>query len=79
MIIYLKAGNELRLRLQPDVDYYTRKVETESGRSIKEILNDLGINPSFVAFAYTEGKVQGLDYVPKEGQNITLQPPVSGG
>lgn len=51
MVIYLKAGSELRNRLKPDVDYYTRCVETEKGKSIKEILIDLGINPSLVAFA----------------------------
>lgn len=65
--------------LNPDVDYYTRRVETQSGKSIEAILNDLGINPAFVAYVYTGGKVKGLDYVPQEGQTITLQPPVSGG
>ena len=79
MEIYFKAGGGLRPRLKPDVDYYTRRVETEAGKSIKEILIDLGINPAFVAFVYTEGKVKGLDYIPGEGQSITLQPPVSGG
>ncbi len=79
MDIYFKAGGGLRSRLKPDVDYYTRRVETEAGKSIKEILIDLGINPAFVAFVYTEGKVKGLDYIPGEGQTITLQPPVSGG
>lgn len=79
MVIYLKAGSELRNRLKPDIDYYTRRVETEEGKTIKEILNDLGINPALVAFVYTEGKVKGLDYIPSGGQSITLQPPVSGG
>lgn len=79
MVIYLKAGSELRLRLKPDIDYYTRRVETEEGKSIKEILTDIGVNPGFVAFIYTEGKVKGLDHIPSDGQNITLQPPVSGG
>ncbi len=79
MVIYLKAGSELRVRLKPDIDYYTRRVETEEGKSIKEILTDIGVNPAFVAFIYTEGKVKGLDYIPSDGQNLTLQPPVSGG
>lgn len=79
MVIYLKAGSELRNRLKPDIDYYTRRIETEAGKTIKEILNDLGINPALVAFVYTEGKVKGLDYIPSDGQSITLQPPVSGG
>ena len=79
MIIYIKSGKELREMLKPDVDYYTRRVETEDGKSIREILSELGIDPALVAFIYTEGEVKGLDYMPKEGQNITLQSPVSGG
>lgn len=79
MVIYLKAGGILRDLLKPDIDAYTRKVTTETGSSIREILVKLGINPTLVAYLYTDGKVQQLDYIPKAGQNITLQPPVSGG
>ncbi len=79
MVIYLKAGSELRERLKPDVDHYTRRVETEDGKSISEILIDLNIDPAFVAFAYINSKFEKLDYVPNDGQIITLQPPVSGG
>jgi len=79
VVIYLKAGSELRHRLKPDIDYYTRRIETDAGKTIKEVLIDLGINPSLVAFVYTEGKVKSLDFIPSDGQSITLQPPVSGG
>lgn len=79
MVIYLKAGSELRHRLKPDIDYYTRRIETEAGKTINEVLIDLGINPALVAFVYTEGKVKSLDFIPSDGQSITLQPPVSGG
>lgn len=79
MVIYLKAGSELRHRLNPDIDYYTRRIETDAGKTIKEILIDLGINPALVAFAYTEGNMKSLDFIPSDGQSITLQPPVSGG
>ena len=79
MEIFLRAGSELRTRLNPDVDYYTRRVETETGKTIREILTDIGIDPAFVAFVYTDGKLKHLDYIPGEGQSITLQPPVSGG
>jgi len=79
VVIYLKAGSELRHRLKPDTDYYTRRIETDAGKTIKEVLIDLGINPALVAFAYTEGKVKSLDFIPSDGQSITLQPPVSGG
>jgi sulfur carrier protein ThiS len=79
MVIFLKAGSELRDRLKPDIDFYTRRIETEQGKTIKEILADIGINPALVAFVYTSGKVKGLHYIPMDGQIITLQPPVSGG
>jgi len=79
MVVFFKAGSELRHRLNPDVDYYTRRVETEPGKSVRDILKDLGLDPAFVAFIYVEGKVKTMDYVPAEGQSITLQPPVSGG
>ena len=77
--IFLKAGSELRLKLRPDVDYYTRRVETEPGKTLRDILRQIGLDPAFVAFAYSEGKLRNLDYLPQEGQTITLQPPVSGG
>jgi sulfur carrier protein ThiS len=79
MTIFLKAGSELRLKLKPDVDYYTRRVETEGGKTLREILRQIGLDPAFVAFAYSEGKLRSLDSIPQDGQNITLQPPVSGG
>lgn len=79
MVIYLKAGGELRAKLKPDVDHYTRRVETEEGKSLADILKGIGINPSFVAFAFKDGAVKRLDIIPSEGDVITLQPPVSGG
>lgn len=79
MVIYFKAGSELRDRLKPDIDYYTRRIETQEGKTIKEILTDIGINPALVAFVYTSGKVKNLFYIPSDGQILTLQPPVSGG
>ncbi|OGD09928.1 MAG: hypothetical protein A2Y86_00410 [Candidatus Aminicenantes bacterium RBG_13_62_12] len=79
MVIYLRAGSELRLKLNPDVDYYTRRVETAEGRTFRDILKDIGLDPAFVAFAYSEEKMFSLGGVPREGQSITLQPPVSGG
>jgi sulfur carrier protein ThiS len=79
MIVFFRAGSELRHRLQPDVDDFTRRVETEPGKTVRDILKDLGLDPAFVAFIFVEGKVKNLDYIPAEGQSITLQPPVSGG
>jgi sulfur carrier protein ThiS len=79
MVIYLKAGGELRSKLQPDVDHYTRRVETEVGKTLSDILTGIGISPAFVAFAFKDGQLKRLDFIPSEGDEITLQPPVSGG
>jgi sulfur carrier protein ThiS len=79
MVIFLKAGGELRAKLKPDVDNYTRMVETEEGKSLAEILSGIGIHPSFVAFAFKDGSVKRLDHIPSDGDIITILPPVSGG
>jgi molybdopterin converting factor small subunit len=79
MIIHFKAGGELRLRLQPDVDEFTRRVEAQDGQSLREILAAIGLDPALVAFALLNGQLKRLSYVPVDGDVITLQPPVSGG
>jgi molybdopterin converting factor small subunit len=79
MIIYLKAGGQLRQMIRPDVDHYTRKVEIESGKTVGDILKAISLDPAYVAIVHVDGKIKNLSYVPTDGQTITLQPPVSGG
>lgn len=79
MTIFLKAGGQLRAKLNPDVDYYTRKVEIDSGKTIAEILEAISLNSAFVALIHVDGKLKDLSYTPSDGQTIILQPPVSGG
>lgn len=79
MLIYLRAGGQLRDLLRPNIDYYTQQIEAPEGLTIREIVNTIGIQPELIAFAYTKGNVKKLDYVPRDGEVITLQPPVSGG
>ncbi len=80
MTIYLKSGGRLRELLEPDFNYYTRKLEVESGKTVAEILKSININPTnYVAFLFVNKKVQQLDYIPQDGETITLQPPVAGG
>ncbi len=79
MIIFLRSGGKLKDRLKPDVDQYTRRVEVESDQSLRDILNEIGVPDSLVAFAFSNGKLERLDYRPVDGDVITLQPPVSGG
>ncbi len=69
----------MRDLLRPNIDYYTRQIEVPDGLTIREIVNTIGIKLELIAFAYTKGNVKKLDYVPRDGEIITLQPPVSGG
>ena len=79
MVVYFKAGGKLRDRLKPDIDHYTRKVEYDGEKSVAEILKLIDVDTAYIAFIYVENKVRDFSYIPKDGQTITLQPPVSGG
>ena len=81
MVIFLRSGGKLRDKLKPDVDQYTKRVEIEGegDKSLREILELVGVPDSLVAFAFANGKLERLDYKPVDGDIITLQPPVSGG
>jgi molybdopterin converting factor small subunit len=79
MIVFLRAGGNLRAMIKPDVDHFTRKVEIEGGKTIGEILEHISLNPAFVALMYVDGVMKDLSYKPADGETITLQPPVSGG
>ena len=79
MTIFLRAGGQLRARINPDVDYYTRKVEIDGEKTIAEILKEISLDAALVALIHVDGKLKDLSYIPSEGQIITLQPPVSGG
>ena len=65
--------------LKPDIDHYTRKVKTDGEKTIGEILEDISLDPAYVALVYVDGVMKDFSYKPSEGQIITLQPPVSGG
>jgi molybdopterin converting factor small subunit len=79
MIIYFRAGGQLRAMLRPDVDHYTRKVEIDGEKTIAEILKDMSVDSAYVALIHVDGKMKDLSFKPSDGQTITLQPPVSGG
>jgi molybdopterin converting factor small subunit len=79
MIVFLKAGGQLRKMLEPDIDHYTRRVEIDGEKTVGEILKDISLDPAYVALIYVDGKVRNLSFKPSDGQTITLQPPVSGG
>lgn len=79
MTIYFKAGGLLKSYLNPDVDEFTRKIEITEGQSVLETLAQIQIKPSLVSMALLEGKIIPMSYKPREGDVITLRPPVQGG
>jgi molybdopterin converting factor small subunit len=79
MIVFLKAGGQLRAMLRPDVDHYTRKVEIDGDKTVGEILKGISVDSAYVALIHVDGKMKDLSFKPSNGQTITLQPPVSGG
>lgn len=79
MAIFIRAGGVLRDYLHADVDEFTRKVEDFEGRNLREILESIGVPPGHVAMVFLGDKLITLRYAPKEGDVITLRPPVQGG
>ena len=80
MTIYFKSGDKLRDKLKPNVDKYTRQIDLSvEDLTVKQILESIELSPAYVAYCYVDNSFQRLDYVPKDGDIITLQTPVSGG
>lgn len=79
MTLLIKAGGMLTDYLKPDVDAYTRKVDAAEGQTLRQILQSIGVPPGHVAMAFVDSRLITLSYVPKDGEVVTLRPPVQGG
>jgi sulfur carrier protein ThiS len=79
VVVFLKAGGMLKDYLNPDVDAYTRRVEAVEGQTLRDIVASIGLPPGHVAMAFVEGRLVNLSYTPKDGEVVTLRPPVQGG
>jgi hypothetical protein len=79
MTILLRAGGLLRDYLKPDLDEFTRRVDGAEGTPLREVLRAIGVPPGHVAMAFSGERLITLAYVPKDGDVITLRPPVQGG
>jgi hypothetical protein len=77
--ILLKAGGLLKDYLRPDIDEFTRRVEAADGAPLREVLTSIGVPPGHVAMAFVGDRLITLAYVPRDGDVITLRPPVQGG
>ncbi len=79
MKIVLKAGGMLADYLKPDPVTHAREVEAGEGQTLRQILESIGVPPGHVAMAFVDSNIVHLLYVPKEGEVVTLRPPVQGG
>ena len=79
MKIFVRAGGLLLDYLKPDVDAYTRAFEIAEGQTLGEVLATVGIRPVHVAMVFAGGKIVDLDYRPRDGETLSLRPPVQGG
>lgn len=57
----------------------TVEVEMTEAMSVRGILNGWGIQSELVMVVLVDGVRQSLDYVPADGETVTVLPPVSGG
>ena len=78
MKVHLRAAGALAEEIEAGEER-ARTVDAREGASIKEILASLGVSERRVAFVFTKGKLEKLDYRPADGDVVTLQPPISGG
>ncbi|MEK7448299.1 MAG: MoaD/ThiS family protein [Planctomycetota bacterium] len=56
-----------------------REIELPQAKSLKDILQEMGIPDGMVMLISVNDEQKNLDYVPQEGDEIKLVPPVSGG
>ncbi|MBI4712436.1 MAG: MoaD/ThiS family protein [Planctomycetes bacterium] len=56
-----------------------KETEIPAAKSIKEIIADLAIPEGMVMLVSVNDQQQSFDYIVKEGDDIKLIPPVSGG
>lgn len=55
------------------------ETEINSSKPIKQIISELGIPDGMVMLVTVNDKQESLDYIPKDGDDIKLIPPLSGG
>jgi len=53
--------------------------EITSSKQIKDIMKEMGIPDGIVLLVSVNDKQENFDYTPKEGDDVKLIPPVSGG
>ena len=60
----------------PDNPY---QYESSSPKSIREIVQEMGIPDGMVMLISVNDQQKNFDYIPQDGEDIKLIPPISGG
>jgi len=55
------------------------EVDLPAPASVREILAHLGVKPELIMLVSSGGEVRTKDYVPEDGEEVTLVSPPSGG
>lgn len=57
----------------------TLEKEISQPRSVKEIASEIGIPDGMIMMVAVNDQQKSFDYIPQEGDDIKLIPPISGG
>jgi len=55
------------------------EVDVPAPASVREILLGLGVKPELIMLVSSKGETRTKDYVPEDGEEVTLVSPPSGG
>ncbi len=75
MAIKIRTGGLTLKRYIPDIYY----VDIDSPLTVRDLLTKLGIPEGLIAGVIIDGKIVDKSYEIKDGQEIVLMPPISGG
>lgn len=56
-----------------------KETSVDSGISVREVLNNLGINPDLVAGVFVNDEPQSKDYIIQDGDIVKLLAVIGGG
>ncbi|MFA5793929.1 MAG: MoaD/ThiS family protein [Candidatus Brocadiia bacterium] len=57
----------------------SKETDIDGSKTVKQIISDLGIPEGMVMLVSVNDHQESMDYIPKDGDDIKLIPPVSGG
>ncbi len=56
-----------------------KEIAVEAGRTVRETLTEIGINPDIVAGVFVNDEQQSKDYILQEGDTVKVMAVIGGG